>query len=144
MVLRARYELAKSRMSEVNTILKPSSALDKHTDLTESVEHRKIVRTEDESSSPRYVDKNRSCDAEIKEIKAKTAQLKSSITRLTSKINAAVKVTGSCTHIRELVRAMEDRFKDNNLCNRQLYRLLPEREHDAVGRSLVFGTRKES
>ena len=28
---------------------------------------------------------------------------------------------------------MEDRVKDNNLCNQQLYRLLPEREHDAVG-----------
>ena len=27
---------------------------------------------------------------------------------------------------------MENRVKESDLCNRQLYRLLPEREHDAV------------
>ena len=70
---------------------------------------------------------------EIKEIKGTRAQLKSNVTRLISKTDALVKSAGSRTQMRDLIVRIEERVKEADLCNRRLYRLLDESEHESIG-----------
>ncbi|XP_028416833.1 eukaryotic translation initiation factor 3 subunit A-like [Dendronephthya gigantea] len=95
--------------------------------------------TQKESSHPAIETPNTSVDlrARIQGIKGERAQEKSSVTRFITKLNKLIQDHGSRTLIKTLIAKIENQVQSADKCNRKLYELLPEEEHEHVKKWLV-------
>ncbi|CAB4040324.1 Hypothetical predicted protein, partial [Paramuricea clavata] len=95
------------------------------------------AHTEDIQPVSETTDTTINRSAQIQGLKGERAQEKSSVTRSITKLNKLIKNRGSRTLIRALVTKIENQVQSADSCNRKLYELLPEQEHESIEKWFV-------
>jgi hypothetical protein len=100
------------------------------------------AHTEDMQSVSETTDITINQHAQIQGLKGERAQENSSVTRSITKLNKLIKNQGSRTLIRALVTKIENQVQSADSCNRKLYELLPEQEHESIEKWFVVMAEK--